>query len=972
MCSYLPHLPQIIGERNCGIYNHCTTSTRFLQLTMTMMMISVRANCQVSIQPELLTSSTATSQTQTNRVTSERCDRGTKRSELEDEVRAVVPTAAALTGSKGFALSISVLECDEVDFACFEVDEDSLSTHLACLILRIINVEKKHEGTANEYEIRTQEPNKSNRSCAMFSHVTTQIPDRLASDKLSDLPKLKGLKNMQELTRKTASQTTEKKRVKMALKFQNRLDHIETVFLSFRNTNRFVVDHSGQGANVKAGRIKQNKKTLATRHPRTSPLLEQPARGFSQWNYEPYELIRYRSLLIRLNIRTTVKAKLRSKQNTKPEKRFVAWIVLKSVRRVARYRVQPGMKDIRLQIKFIKCDKDIREKRDIPLAPVLKVHIKLPAEGATNVKLKILVDKSTPLINAYARPLIKNLQKTQDNDTDEANSQANDLDLLTLQGGGQTVADASENVSRANVFTLERCDWLARLIERRPSNCPGCDDRLTRQSGPRKVQTNRLATERLADLDVRRTYQNRLLGSLPNAPPSDVNAYWDEIATSLHSAGNLACGTAPPGVLKHWISNRTVALFKSRRKIPAGPEHNLVRRIIRHQVKASVKADREVWWTQKAKEMEEDQKSGNARRLFQLIRATGPRKPPVSETIKDRNGVTISNKEERVTCDACQQKEFRLRRYKCLVCRNYDLCGECFDNRQATEKHSSSHPMQCLIPRADHDLFFHGEPSSEYMTYSFTCPLCGQLGFTETSFSRHVFQKHPGEEAGDPEVICPLCATHSEGGDHNRQTRHMARHLIATHHLTAPKEDENGILLVPYLQSYRNVRTTDPPSSHNSVAPQPSRSVYSIHPRYSTHRRLLPFVISRPPRSQESARNVCCLGTNRSRLTGTPLSHNLSPCETMCDILSTTGRPNRSIQNSFSSSLVCGAMATQQSSAVAIFSGRNSRNQDNEGKTVSLSTTSPHAACTVHTRINAAHTDALVDLSSLGWGAVVQ
>ncbi|GAA54203.1 vacuolar protein sorting-associated protein 54, partial [Clonorchis sinensis] len=128
----------------------------------------------------------------------------------------------------------------------------------------------------------------------------------------------------------------------------------------------------------------------------------------------------------------------------------------------------------------------------------------------------------------------------------------------------------------------------------------------------------------------------------------DVNAYWDEIATSLHSAGNFACGTAPPGALKHWISDRTVALLKSRRNIPAGPEHNLVRRIIRRQVKVSVKADREVWWTQKAKEMEEAQKSGNALRLFQLIRATGPRKPPVSETIKDRNGVTISNKEERL------------------------------------------------------------------------------------------------------------------------------------------------------------------------------------------------------------------------------------------------------------------------------------------------------------------------------------
>ncbi|GAA52101.1 sorting nexin-1 [Clonorchis sinensis] len=165
-----------------------------------------------------------------------------------------------------------------------------------------------------------------------------------------------------------------------------------------------------------------------------------------------------------------------------------------------------------------------------------------------------------------------------------------------------------------------------------------------RTIGPRKVRTNRLATEKLADPDVRQTYQNRLVGSLPNAPPSDVNAYWDEIATSLHSAGNFACGTAPPGALKHWISDRTVALLKSRRNIPAGPEHNLVRRIIRRQVKASVKADREVWWTQKAKEMEEAHKSGNARRLFQLIRATGPRKPPVSETIKDRNGVTVSNK----------------------------------------------------------------------------------------------------------------------------------------------------------------------------------------------------------------------------------------------------------------------------------------------------------------------------------------
>ncbi|KER25561.1 hypothetical protein T265_07020 [Opisthorchis viverrini] len=39
-CAATYPLPQIIGERNCGSYNQCTTSTRFLQLTMMMMMTS--------------------------------------------------------------------------------------------------------------------------------------------------------------------------------------------------------------------------------------------------------------------------------------------------------------------------------------------------------------------------------------------------------------------------------------------------------------------------------------------------------------------------------------------------------------------------------------------------------------------------------------------------------------------------------------------------------------------------------------------------------------------------------------------------------------------------------------------------------------------------------------------------------------------------------------------------------------------
>ncbi|KAG5446671.1 hypothetical protein CSKR_113070 [Clonorchis sinensis] len=46
--------------------------------------------------------------------------------------------------------------------------------------------------------------------------------------------------------------------------------------------------------------------------------------------------------------------------------------------------------------------------------------------------------------------------------------------------------------THANVFTLERCDWCARLIEGRSSNCPRCDDRLSRQSGRPTFGSNTL------------------------------------------------------------------------------------------------------------------------------------------------------------------------------------------------------------------------------------------------------------------------------------------------------------------------------------------------------------------------------------------------------------------------------------------------------------------------------------------------
>ncbi|GAA51721.1 ATP-binding cassette transporter [Clonorchis sinensis] len=64
----------------------------------------------------------------------------------------------------------------------------------------------------------------------------------------------------------------------------------------------------------------------------------------------------------------------------------------------------------------------------------------------------------------------------------------------------------------------------------------------------------------------------------------------------------------------------------------------------RCQVKVSAHTEREAWWTPKANEMEQPQKTGKARRLFQMIRVTNHQKRSMSETVEDQSGATIVNK----------------------------------------------------------------------------------------------------------------------------------------------------------------------------------------------------------------------------------------------------------------------------------------------------------------------------------------
>ncbi|XP_037303382.1 E3 ubiquitin-protein ligase KCMF1 isoform X2 [Manduca sexta] len=141
------------------------------------------------------------------------------------------------------------------------------------------------------------------------------------------------------------------------------------------------------------------------------------------------------------------------------------------------------------------------------------------------------------------------------------------------------------------------------------------------------------------------------------------------------------------------------------------------------------------------------------------------------------------NRHEGVSCDSCLKNNFRGRRYKCLICIDYDLCAACYESGATTNQHTTEHPMQCILSRSDFDLYYGGETLTLEQPQAYTCPFCNRMGFTDSSLMEHVTAEHADTTIA---VVCPVCAS-MPGGEPNFVTDDFAGHLTLEHR-TGPRD----------------------------------------------------------------------------------------------------------------------------------------------------------------------------------------
>jgi hypothetical protein len=117
-----------------------------------------------------------------------------------------------------------------------------------------------------------------------------------------------------------------------------------------------------------------------------------------------------------------------------------------------------------------------------------------------------------------------------------------------------------------------------------------------------------------------------------------------------------------------------------------------------------------------------------------------------------------------ICCDLCRKINISGCRYKCLICNDYDLCSTCYEKKSRIH----SHPMQLIITSNDYEHIYFGSIHTKHSSFSLTCPLCNQNGFSLNLLIKHINDQHIMLIYS---VLCPICFLRQ-----NNLSQHLSQH----------------------------------------------------------------------------------------------------------------------------------------------------------------------------------------------------